>query len=238
MSPRVVLAADRLTRVFPAAQRGGPGRLAVSDVSFTLAEHEILGVVGANAAGKTTLIDLLAGVLAPTSGTVRLSGTVGYVPSGGRALYPRLTARHNLEFFAALHGFCSADARARVDAVLHLVGGTEASAVRVDRLSDGMIARVALARALLHDPAILLLDEPARSVDPVHRPHVLRTIREHVRHPGKAAVMVTHDTGDLFEICDRVGVMQSGRMLQIEDVGVRLHDEARLRGFLRQEPGR
>lgn len=223
----MVVSAERLTRIFPAPT--GPAA-AVSDVSFTVRVNRLLGIIGANGAGKTTLIDLLAGVVAPTSGCARVAGPFGYVPSGGRSLYPRLTVMRNLEFFAALQGLCRPEARERADAALRLVGASKVRAVRADRLSDGMSARVNLARALLHDPAVLLLDEPARSIDPVHRPAVLRIVRDFIERPGKAAVMVTHDLDDVFAICDEVAVMQQGRLVSVSAVAA---GSSEMRGLLR-----
>lgn len=228
----VVVSAERLTRVFPGPT--GPA-VAVSDVSFTLQANQVLGIIGANGAGKTTLIDLLAGVVAPTSGRAWVAKPLGYVPSGGRSFYPRLTVLHNLEFFAALHGLCRPDARERAGAALRLVGASEVRDLRADRLSDGMSARANLARALSHDPVVLLLDEPARSIDPVYRPSVLRAIRDYVRQPGKAAIMVTHNINDVFEICDAVAVMQQGRLVSMSGVSAGASDTGLLRSRLERE---
>lgn len=231
MDGSVVVSVERLTRVFP-----GPNGLAtaVSDVSFTLESNRILAVIGANGAGKTTLIDLLAGVVAPTSGRAWAAPPFGYVPSGGRSLYPRLTVLHNLEFFAAVQGVCNPEARDRANAALQLVGAAKVGDLRADRLSDGMSARVNLARALLHNPAVLLLDEPARSIDPVHRPSLLRVIHDYARQPGKAAVMVTHDLNDVFEMCDEVAVMVKGRLISISAVASSASEARLLRARLEQ----
>lgn len=235
-APLPLLAAGRLVKRFPGQPAGSPPALA--DVTLQLQEGEILAIVGANAAGKTTLVDVLATVVQPDSGTLAIAGhdprrdpggvrrRIGYVPAGGRSLYPRLTVVQNLRFFAALHGICGPDADARLAAVLRLCGASDAAETRADRLSDGMSARVALARALLHDPAVLLLDEPARSIDPVHRPMVLRAIRTFVAHPGKAALFVTHDLEDVFAIATRVGVLESGSLVHVAAVAG-TSDEAR-----------
>lgn len=226
-APLPLLEADRLVKRFPGQPAGSPPALA--DVTLRLHEGEILAIVGANGAGKTTLVDVLATVVQPDAGTLTIAGhdsrrdpaavrrRIGYLPSGGRSLYPRLTGTQNLRFFAALHGICGTEADARVTAVLRLCGASEAAETRADRLSDGASARVALARALLHDPAVLLLDEPTRSIDPVHRPMVLRAIRTFAAQPGKAAVFVTHNLEDVFAIATRVAVL---------DAGVLVHDAA------------
>lgn len=224
--PRPLIVVEGLGRAFP-RRRGAAAVEALADVSFAVPANEILGVVGANGAGKTTLLDVLATTVTPTSGTARICDldvrrqtgavrrNIGYVPAGARALYPRLTVQRNLEFFAALYGIGGRAAESRIAALLRAMGAEEVAQVRVDRVSDGMIARVALARALLHDPAVLLLDEPTRSIDPMHRPAILRAIRGFVNGPGKAAVMVTHTVEDLFETCDRVAVLRGGRLVEM-----------------------
>lgn len=226
--PLAPVVADRLTKAFPSQPRGSAA--AVSDVSFELRANEILAIIGANGAGKTTLLDLFATVLAPTSGRFRIAGfdglvrrqavrrAIGYVPSGGRSLYPRLTGGQNLHFFASLHGYCPVDAVPRAEAAMRLCGAWDVRDTRIDRLSDGMVARMTLARALLHDPSVLLLDEPTRSIDPVQRPSLLRAVREYARQPGKCAVIVTHDLDDVFTIADRVAVMKEGRVVTIAEV--------------------
>jgi ABC-2 type transport system ATP-binding protein len=223
-----LLVADRLTKVFPSQPRGSAA--AVSDAGFELRANEVLAILGPNGAGKTTLLDLLATVLTPTSGSLRIAGrdafaqpqevrrVIGYVPSGGRSLYPRLTGLQNLRFFASLHGFCPGDALPLAEAAMRLCGAWAARDTRVDRLSDGLVGRLTLARALLHDPSVLLLDEPTRSIDPVGRPSLLRAVLQYVRQPGKGAVFVTHDLDDVFEIADRVAVMKAGRLLAISAV--------------------
>lgn len=217
-----LIAIEGLGHVF----RRGAGDIvaALVDVSFEVRAGEIVGVVGPNGAGKTTLVDVLATTITATTGQARICGFdirreagavrrhIGYVPAGARAIYPRLTVRRNLDFFAALYGLGRREARSRVAEALRLMGAQEVAHVRADRVSDGMIARVALSRAILHDPAVLLLDEPTRSIDPMHRPVILRAIRAFVNQAGKAAVMVTHTVEDLYQTCDRVAVLRAGRL--------------------------
>ncbi len=233
-APGPLVAAEHLTRVF-AAVRGRAPVEAVTDVSFRVEVNEVVGVVGTNGAGKTTLLDMLATTLAPTRGTARIGGfdirdaagaargIIGYVPAGGRALYPRLTVRQNLKFFAALYGLTGPQADARIAELLEVCGAAACDRVRVDRVSDGMAARVALARAMLHGPRLLLLDEPERSVDPVHRPVLLGAIRRFADRAGGGAVIVTHGLDDVLEVCDRVMVMRDGRLVETLDLrrGVR-----------------
>jgi ABC-2 type transport system ATP-binding protein len=230
-APEPLVAAERLARIFPGARGRGPVE-ALVDVSFRVEVNEVLGVVGANGAGKTTLLDILATTLSPTHGTARIGGfdicgatraarrLIGHVPAGGRALYPRLTVRQNLKFFAALYGLTGGHADARIAELLQVCDAGAVERVRVDRVSDGMAARVALARAMLHDPMLLLLDEPERSIDPVRRLVLLDVIRRYADRPGRGAIIVTHSLGDPLDICDRVVVLREGRLVQAVDVDV------------------
>lgn len=242
MTP-VVLSARGLTKVFAAA-RGSRPSAAVSQVTLELRANEILAVVGPNGAGKTTLVDLLATLWAPTSGSLEICGrdalrarhvvrrSIGYLPSGGRSFYPRLTVLENLRFAGALHGVCQPEIEERALAALRLCGAHDLVRTRVDRLSDGLVARVAVARALLHDPAVLLLDEPTRSIDPVHRPVILRALRWFADQPNKGILFVTHDLDDVFDIADRVALMRDGRVVQVSPVAAARRDRVALTAAL------
>jgi ABC-type multidrug transport system ATPase subunit len=116
----------------------------------------------------------------------------------------------------------------RGEAALGLFGAGAVRDVRVDRLSDGMVGRVTLARTLVHDPSLLLLDEPMRSIDPVKRPSVLRVVRQYADQPGKAVVMVTHDLDDVFAICDAVASMKDGRIVDVSRVALAARDREAL----------
>lgn len=237
MTARPLLEAVALTKVFASGAASRP-IAAVSDVSLDVHANEVFAIVGPNGAGKTTLVDLLATLLTPTSGRLLITGidpfedargarkSIGYLPSGGRSLYPRLTVMQNLRFAAALHGICAPEARPRADAALRLCGAADAAHTRVDRLSDGTVARVSLARTLLHDPALLLLDEPTRSIDPVHRPTLLQALRRYADQPGKAVLFVTHALDDVFEIADRVALMREGRLVRVSQVASARQDRA------------
>ena len=238
-APAPIVAAERLTRVFAGARGRAPVE-ALVDVSFRVEANEILGIVGTNGAGKTTLLEILATTLTPTGGSARIGGAdvvhaahevrgrIGCVPAGGRSLYPRLSVRQNLKFFAALYGISGDRADARIDESLRCCGALAVERVRVDRVSDGMAARVALARAMLHDPMLLLLDEPDRSIDPLHRPVLLQAIRRFADRPGRAAIIVSHGLDDLAAVCDRVLVLHDGRVARV----VELTDSAADRGLI------
>ena len=234
-----IVAAERLTRVFAGARGGAPVE-ALAGVSFDVGANELLGVVGTNGAGKTTLLDILATTVAPSGGTARVGGAdirerpcdararTGYVPAGRSALYPRLTVGGNLKFFAALYGLHGAAAEARIAESLRDCGAGAVQRVRADRVSDGMAARAALARAMLHDPRVLLLDEPDRSIDPVHRPVLLQVIRRFVNRPGRAAIVVSHGLDDLLDVADRVLVLRAGRVADLLDVRQGARDRGRV----------
>ncbi len=141
-------------------------REAVRAVSFSLRRGEVFGHLGPNGAGKTTTIGVIAGILAPSSGTVQCAGALGLVPQR-IALYPSLTAEENLDFFGRLYGLSRRQARARRDHLLELSGLSQRAQQRVSEFSGGMKRRLNLACGVVHIPEVLLLDEPTVGVDPV-----------------------------------------------------------------------
>ena len=206
-----VLEAASLTRDY------GPVR-AVDDVSFRLGAGAFLSVFGPNGAGKTSLLRLLAGGLRPTAGEVRVCGT--RLTTGDRAararigilshlsfLYGRLTARENLLFHGRLHGL--EDVGARVSARLAEAGLDRYANHPVDTLSRGTVQRLAVARALLHDPDIVLLDEPFTGLD-AYASALLRDVLSALKGGGRTVVMVTHNLGRGLELADRVAIQVRG----------------------------
>jgi heme exporter protein A len=190
-------------------------RLALDDVSVTVAEGQTLGVFGANGAGKTTLLRLLATLLRPHAGTARVLGSelpgedwkvrgrVGYL-GHEPLLYRDLTARENLRFHARLHTVDSA----RVDELLEAVRLTRRADEPIANLSRGMVQRAAIARALLHDPPLLLLDEPRSHLDPAAAAFLEPLIG---RSSGRTRVLVTHDIEGGLEESDVVLGLRRGR---------------------------
>ena len=213
-APRVgppVLEAASLVRDY------GPMR-AVNHVSFRLGAGEFLSVFGPNGAGKTSLLRLLAGGLRPTSGEVRVSGTpltVGDRAARARIgilshlsfLYGRLTARENLRFYGRLHGLGDLDSR--VPDRLADVGLERYADSAVDTLSRGTVQRLAVARALLHDPEIVLLDEPYTGLD-AYAGAMLQELLSALKDGGRTVVMVTHNLGRGLELADRVAIQVRG----------------------------
>ncbi len=195
----------------------GPVR-AVDHVSFRLGAGEFLSVFGPNGAGKTSLLRLLAGGLRPTAGEVRVSGiplTVGDRAARARIgilshlsfLYGRLTARENLRFYGRLHGLEDLDSR--VPDRLAGVGLERYADSPVDTLSRGTVQRLAVARALLHDPEIVLLDEPYTGLD-AYAGAMLQELLSALKDGGRTVVMVTHNLGRGLELADRVAIQVRG----------------------------
>jgi ABC-2 type transport system ATP-binding protein len=202
--------------------------LALAGVSLRVEAGEIVGLLGPNGAGKSTLVACTSGLLEPDAGAVTLSVAgvsgsprdpavrrhVGLAPQA-LALYPELSARENLEFFADLSGCPATQRRARVASSLELVGLSERADARAKTFSGGMARRLNLAIALVHEPALLLLDEPTVGVDPQSRNHLLENI-EQLRAQGKAVLYTTHYMEEAQRICDRVAIIDHGRLLAVD----------------------
>jgi ABC-2 type transport system ATP-binding protein len=202
--------------------------LALDGVSLRVEPGEIVGLLGPNGAGKTTLVSITSGLLAPDRGEVRLSlpgvsGSprdaavrrhIGLAPQS-LAIYPELSAIENLEFFARLSGCSAAQTRTRVDWALAFVDLGERKDARVKTYSGGMARRLNLAVALVHDPALLLLDEPTVGVDPQSRIHLLDNVVQ-LRTEGKAVLYTTHYMEEAERICDRVAIMDHGKLLALD----------------------
>ncbi|MBP2471873.1 ABC-2 type transport system ATP-binding protein [Crossiella equi] len=199
-------------------------RQALSDVDLTVRRGEVHGLLGPNGAGKTTLCRVLSTVLLPTSGralvegfdvvrdTARVRKRLGVVFGGERGLYTRLTARQNLRFWAALYRRPAAE----VGPLLDQVGLGARADERVETFSRGMKQRLHLARGLIGDPGVLVLDEPTTGMDPVAA-REFRTLVEQLRAQGRTVLLTTHDMAEAEALCDRVSIVDSGRVLATED---------------------
>ena len=197
------------------------GRVAVEGVSLAAAAGTVLGLVGPNGAGKTTVLDAIAGMVRPESGRVRILGTEVQrnTPEARRhlgivfqenALYEELSVAQNLRFAADLQGV--RDPRARIDAVLGIVDLRERAGDPVRTLSGGMQRRLCMARALLHDPPVLLLDEPTLGVDVEARHAIWEHIRG-LRARGRAVLLTTNYLDEAEALCDRVVILDRGRVI-------------------------
>ena len=199
--------------------------IALEKVSINVKEGELFGILGPNGAGKTTLIKVLCTLILPDDGTAYVNGydvvedeekvkaSIGLVTSEERSFYWRLTGRKNLEFFASLHIFSNSGAKSRIDEVLRLVGLEDRADDRFSNYSTGMKHRMAIARGLLNDPAILFLDEPTKSLDPYAAQKLREFIKEDlVREQRKTVFLSTHHLEEAEQLCDRIAIIDKARI--------------------------
>jgi ABC-2 type transport system ATP-binding protein len=204
------------------AKRYG-ARAAVDGVDLIVARGEIVGLLGPNGAGKTTTISMACGVITADRGTIHIAGhdlakdpfgakrLIGLVPQD-LALYEELTARQNLRFFGELFGLRRAALAARVEAVLAIAGLADRGDEPVKAYSGGRKRRLNLAIALVHEPTLLVLDEPTVGVDPQSRRHIFDAIRA-LRDAGLTVLYTSHYMEEVEELCDRVAIMDGGRVV-------------------------
>jgi ABC-2 type transport system ATP-binding protein len=212
-----------LTLVVQHVSKSFGDRVAVNDISFEIAPGETYGLLGPNGAGKTTTISLICGLLEADQGTVNVAGNpvttravqararIGYVPQE-IAIYPDLTARENLSFFGKLYGLRGNALTKRIDEVLVVLGLSDRADERTERFSGGMQRRLNIGLGLLHEPELLVLDEPTVGVDPQSRNAILGAV-ETLSEEGLALLYTTHYMEEAERLCDRVGIMDEGRMI-------------------------
>jgi ABC-2 type transport system ATP-binding protein len=217
---------------------------ALVDLNLNIEAGEIFGFIGPNGAGKTTTMRILATLLEPSSGTAYVDGklvmrdgaavrrVVGYMPDF-MGVYDDLKVFEYLEFFAAAFAIPRGQRKATVDGVLELTDLTGKAAARVDSLSRGMQQRLGLARVLIHDPKVLILDEPASGLDPRARIEIRELLRE-LKRMGKTIMISSHILSELEEISDRIGIIEQGQLVfcgTLEDVKARMgiHGKIRVR---------
>jgi ABC-2 type transport system ATP-binding protein len=213
---------------------------AVAGLSFTVSPGEVFGLLGPNGAGKTTTVGILTTRVRPTSGTAKVAGVdVASDPVRARtrlAVVPQrsnldrsLSIRDNLIFHAAYHGVPRKERRRRADSLLNLFGLEHRARQRPDRFSGGQEQRVMIARALMHEPQVLFLDEPSTGLDPAARLFVWDRLRE-LRKRGVTLVLTTHDMNEAAALADRVGIIDRGRLVAVgspgELTGVLAHGSA------------
>lgn len=199
-------------------------RLAVDGVSFSVRPGECYGLLGPNGAGKTTTISMVCGVLRPDDGQVEIEGhaptgadahearrLLGYVPQGV-ALFPELSVAENVDFWARLSGVPRRRRRERTETVLEQVGLADRARDTVASCSGGMQRRANLAVALVHEPALLVLDEPTVGVDPQSR-HRLLDLVESIAATGTSVLYTSHYMEEVARVADRVGIMDGGRLV-------------------------
>jgi sodium transport system ATP-binding protein len=211
----------QLTKIFHDRKRGEIR--AVDGVSFCCQPGQIYGLLGANGAGKTTTLRLLATLLKPTSGTATVAGhdtigepqkvraSVGFL-STATALYGRLTARETVEYFGRLHGLDEERLARRIAELFSALEMEEFSDRRCDKLSSGMKQKVSIARTLVHDPPVMIFDEPTLGLDVMTARAIVHFIRN-CRQRGKTVIFSTHVMSEVEKLCDRIGIIHTGRLL-------------------------
>lgn len=199
---------------------------ALDDLSLTVPQGVIYGILGPNGAGKTTLLSILCGLLKPTSGTVRLAGhetlspevkrVLGVVPQEP-AIYPTLTGRENLEYFGRMQGLRGQRLRQRIEACLELAAIGDQADRRVEHYSGGYKRRLNLVIGLIHEPRILILDEPTVAIDPHSRSLIHQRLRE-LHAAGVTILLTTHYMEEAEQLCHQLAIMSRGRVVVAGEV--------------------
>ena len=232
--PSPAICVEALEKYYPPARSGWRALLqpiaraserALAGISFSVERGEVVAIVGPNGAGKSTLLRILATLILPTRGHAAISGCdverdpsrarsqFGYHTGGDEGFYTRLSARENLSFFAAMNNMSGSEARTRITLIAERMGIVADLDRQVRTLSTGMTHRVGLARALLHQPAVLLLDEPTRSLDPLAAADFRRLLKDDlVREHGTTLLFASHTLSEVAQIADRVLLLESGRI--------------------------
>ncbi|AZR74959.1 ABC transporter ATP-binding protein [Anoxybacter fermentans] len=206
--------------------RGGRTFVAVKNVNFKVKRGEIFGLLGPNGAGKTTTIKMISTLLEPTRGKVLVNGydvvkdarkvrqSLGTVLSGERSIYWKLTGRENLEYFGALYGMKRKEAKARAQELLERLDLSKRGDELVENYSSGMKQRIALGKALMADPPILLLDEPTVGLDPQAALRLREIIME-LKEEGKTILLTTHYMEEADILCDRIAIIDQGEIIAL-----------------------
>jgi sodium transport system ATP-binding protein len=248
-----VIETENLVKIFHDDARGEVR--AVDGVTFSVGRGEILGLLGVNGAGKTTTLRILATVLSPSSGSARIMGfdtvrepgqvrrAIGYY-SSSTALYPRLTARETLVFFAGVNGYPRESIRGRVDALIGELGLTEFADSRIEKLSQGMKQKVSIARTIVHEPGVLVFDEPTAGLDVLNAHDMLDMIKS-LTSSGHSVIYSTHIMAEAQRLCDRIAVIHKGRICAVgtpsslmESTGTALLEDAFVKLVRSGEPDR
>lgn len=212
-----------LQKSFVKKGRGAKPTVAVSDVTFSANNGEITGLLGPNGAGKSTTLRMLVGLLTPDRGVARIDQwdaardkhkvrqAVGYLPHNA-GIYPRLTARENIVYFASLAGLDKTCAAQRTEALIQLLSMQDFADRRTEGFSQGQRTKVALARALVHEPKNIVLDEPTNGLD-VMATRQLRAILRRLRDAGHCILVSSHIMQEISLLCDQVAIISEGRVV-------------------------
>lgn len=215
---KILVSARHLSKTFKDRKKGKVE--AVKDVSFEARSGEIFGLLGPNGAGKTTTLRILATILTPTSGTAEIAGhdvvsspdnvrcSLGFL-SGDTGLYARLSAREIIDYFGSLYGMAGDQFKTRVDELGAELDMGSFFHRRCAKLSTGQKQKVSIARTVIHDPPVLILDEPTAGLDVLAARNIVNFIRN-ARDNGKCVILSTHDMGEAERMCDRIGIIHNG----------------------------
>lgn len=235
----ISVSVDRVSKTYPVPflrvkkflrRKFKPPVEALRDISFNIREGEIFGLIGPNGAGKTTLAKIIATLIQPTAGAATVNGhdtvrddervrrNVGLAGAEERSFYWRLTAEQNLTFFARLYGLSGADTQSRIKHLFDLFEFHELARRRFAELSTGNKQRLAVARAMLANPPVLLLDEPTRSLDPIAAARMRETIQSLVQDKDRRVTvfLTSHNLTEVEELCDRVAIIGKGEIKAID----------------------
>ncbi len=231
------ISVDHLSKTYPVSflrlkkllrRKFKPPVEALRNISFTINEGEIFGLIGQNGAGKTTLTKIIATLVQPTTGNVTVKGhdtvkddqrvrrNVGLSGAEERSFYWRLTTEQNLLFFARLHGFSGRAAKSRISELFELLELQELATRRFAELSTGNKQRLSVARAMLAQPPVLLLDEPTRSLDPIAAARMRSTIKSLAQANNATIFLTSHNLNEVEELCDRVAIISKGEIRALD----------------------
>ncbi|NQS97109.1 MAG: ATP-binding cassette domain-containing protein [candidate division Zixibacteria bacterium] len=211
---------NNLTKIFPGKK--GTKVLAVDNLTFKCSPGEIYGLLGPNGAGKTTTLRMLSTALKPTEGSAVINGfdvvsqsnkvrsTVGFL-SSATGLYRRLTGKEMIQYFGKLNGMKGQELNERVNQLMSLMDITPFANRKCDKLSTGQKQRVSICRCIVHDPPVMILDEPAEGLDIIAAEIIVEFIRE-CRNNGKCVIFSTHIMAEAETLCDRIGIINEGKL--------------------------
>src|SRR5947209_10528367 len=233
--PSPAIEIENLTKEYPFGFLHLKKRTSLEGLSMQVEMGDVFGFIGPNGAGKSTTIKLLMRLIFPTAGSARILGKpisdvdmhrdIGYLPEQPY-FYDYLTGAEVLDYFARFHHLTASDRKERIERMLKKVGLETARKIQLRKYSKGMLQRVGLAQAILHDPKLVILDEPMSGLDPVGRREVRDIILE-LKRDGKTVLFSTHILSDAEMLCDRVGVIVGGKLRGVgapdEIVGVQSH---------------
>lgn len=217
----MMIEARQLTKVFRDKKRGEIR--AVDGISFSCRPGQVFGLLGVNGAGKTTCLRILGTLLQPSSGTASVGGfdvlsepervraNIGFL-SAATALYARLTAQETVEYFGRLHGLPESTLQARIDSLFATLNMNEFRHRRCDQLSSGMKQKVSIARTLVHDPPVMIFDEPTHGLDVLTARSVVSFIHD-CRARGKTVIFSTHVMREAERLCDSIAIIHNGRIM-------------------------